>query len=256
MYQGHRNLLNGILPAVKVALTKTYKKGSKTRIVRDADFVTIPGMIKAAKKRTAALLEPSNALFGSKTGYINGSIKPPETTSLSYDAWLCNDQLVMSWMLNSMEPKLSELFSYLESLYILWEAVKEMYESQNNTAHVFQLKKNLASLKQGDQAFVQHLGNLKNMWNELDLYRPHTTDSLVLLKRAYEDKVFQILASLGSEYEDLRSHVLMTLKLPSFASVCQAVQREETRRKVMSVEIKTNLEARAFNVNHKSIGDK
>ncbi|XP_068328284.1 uncharacterized protein [Pyrus communis] len=159
----------------------------------------------------------------SKIGYINGNIKPPETTSTSYDTWLCNDQLVMSWMLNSMEPKLSELFSYSESSYILWEAVKEI---------------------------------LKNIWNELDLYRLHTTDSAVLLKKVDADKVFQILASLGSEYEDLKSHLLMTLELPSFASVCQAVQREKTYRKVMSVEIKTNLEPRAFNVNYKSAGDK
>ncbi|KAM1569161.1 hypothetical protein ACFX10_034312 [Malus domestica] len=131
-----------------------------------------------------------------------------------------------------------------------------MYESQNNATHVFQLKKNLANLKQGEQAFVQHLGSLKNVWNDLDLYRLHTTDSAVLLKIADEDKVFQILASLGPEYEDLRSHLLMTHELPSFASMCQAVQREETRRKVMRVEIKTNSEVRAFNVNHKSAGDK
>ncbi|KAM1360020.1 hypothetical protein ACFX2F_046924 [Malus domestica] len=93
------------------------------------------------------------------------------------------------------------------------------------------------------------------MWNELDLYRPHTTDSAVLFKKADEGKVFQIWASLGPKYEDLRSHLLMTLELPSFASVCEAVQREETRRKVMSVEIKTNSKARAFNVNHKLAGD-
>ncbi|KAM1360019.1 hypothetical protein ACFX2F_046923 [Malus domestica] len=73
----------------------------------------------------------------SKLGYINGNIKPSENTSMSYDAWLCNDQLVMSWMLNSMKPKLSELFSYSESSYILWEAIKEMYGSQNNAARVF-----------------------------------------------------------------------------------------------------------------------
>ena len=84
----------------------------------------------------------SLALGGrSKLGYINGNIEPPALTSLTYDAWLCNDQLVMSWVLNSMEPKLSELFSYSDSSHLLWEAIKEMYGSQNNAARVFQLKK-------------------------------------------------------------------------------------------------------------------
>ncbi|KAM1821611.1 hypothetical protein ACFX14_023754 [Malus domestica] len=99
-----------------------------------------------------------------------------------------------------MKSKLLELFSYSGSSHLLWESVKEMYGSQNNVARVFELKKSLAGLKQGDKSFVQHLGSLKSMWNELDLYRPHTTKSVVLLKMADEDKVFQLLASLGAEY--------------------------------------------------------
>ncbi|KAM1294032.1 hypothetical protein ACFX13_014435 [Malus domestica] len=199
----------------------------------------------------------SLALGGrSKLGYVNGTIKPPESTSLSFDAWHSNDQLVMSWILNSMEPKLSELFSYSGSSHLLWESVKEMYGSQNNAARVFELKKSLAGLKQGDQSFVQHLGSMKSMWNELDLYRPHTTESAVLLKRADEDKVFQLLASLGAEYEDLHSHLLMTPKLPSFISVCHAVQREETRRKVMHIEPKFSSEAKVFTSNHKISGER
>ncbi|KAM2926467.1 hypothetical protein FF1_043832 [Malus domestica] len=162
----------------------------------------------------------------------------------------------MSWILNSMEPKLSELFSYSGSSHLLWESVKEMYGSQNNVARVFELKKSLASLKQDDQSFVQHLGSLKSMWNELDLYRPHTTESVVLLKRANEDKAFQLLASLGDEYEDLRSHLLMTPELPSFISVCHVVQREETRRKVMHIEPKFSSEARVFTSNHKIFGER
>ncbi|KAM2539835.1 hypothetical protein TB2_025087 [Malus domestica] len=131
-----------------------------------------------------------------------------------------------------------------------------MYGSQNNEARIFQLKKDIAGLRQGDQSFVQHLGNIKSMWNELDMYRPHSTDSAVLLKRADEDKVFQFLASLGAEYEDLRSHLLMTPELPSFNGVCQAVQREETRRKVMHIESKSNPEARVFSSYHKNTGEK
>jgi hypothetical protein len=29
---------------------------------------------------------------------------------------------------------------------------------------------------------VQYLGNMKNMWNELAIYRPHTIDAATLLK--------------------------------------------------------------------------
>ncbi|CAN6725301.1 unnamed protein product [Malus baccata var. baccata] len=83
------------------------------------------------------------------------------------------------------------------------------------------------------------------MRNELDVYRPHTTGSNLLLKRAEEDKIFQLLSSLESEYEDLCSHILMNPKLPT--NVCATIQREEVRKKVMNTGASTTaLEARAY----------
>ncbi|CAN6440012.1 unnamed protein product [Victoria cruziana] len=57
-FQGHPNPLDGIQPAVKSALTKAYKQGSISRVVRVADLITLPGQKKTPKKRIAAILEP------------------------------------------------------------------------------------------------------------------------------------------------------------------------------------------------------
>lgn len=59
MHQGHPNPLDGIQPAIKSALTKAYKEQSKSRVVRVADQITLPGVKKAPKKRIAAILEPA-----------------------------------------------------------------------------------------------------------------------------------------------------------------------------------------------------
>ncbi|XP_059429692.1 replication factor C subunit 1 isoform X2 [Corylus avellana] len=66
-FQGHPNPLEGIQPAVKAALTRAYKEGSKSRMVRAADLISLPGMKKAPKKRIAAILEPSD------DGLVDGS---------------------------------------------------------------------------------------------------------------------------------------------------------------------------------------
>lgn len=58
MHQGHPNPLDGIQPAVKAALTKAYNKGSRSRVIRTADLINLPGIKKAPKKRVAAMLEP------------------------------------------------------------------------------------------------------------------------------------------------------------------------------------------------------
>ena len=151
-----------------------------------------------------------------------------------------------------MERKLAEIFSYSESAYQLWETVKEMYGSQNNAARVFQLKKDISNLQQDGKPFVQLLGSMKSMWNELEIYRPHTTDVALLRKRAEEDKIFQLLYSLDSTYEDIRCHILMNTELPSFTNVCATIQREEVRRKVMNKDTMASTpEVRAYLTNER-----
>ncbi|KAI4353704.1 hypothetical protein L6164_002635 [Bauhinia variegata] len=150
-----------------------------------------------------------------------------------------------------MDPQLAEIFSYSNSATQLWMVVRDMYGQQNNSAHIFELQRDIVNLQQSGKPFVQLLGSLKKMWNELEVYRLHTVDAAVLRKRVEEDKIFQLLASLGSDYEDLRSHILMSPELPSFSSICSTIQREEVRRKVMKVEHKSPLsDTRAYATNH------
>lgn len=108
-----------------------------------------------------------------------------------------------------------------------------MYGNQNNSARIFQIQRDIANLQQEGKSFVSILGKLKGLWNELEVYRPHTVDPAILRKRTEEDRIFQLLASLDSNYEDFRSHILMNAELPSLKSVCASIQREEVRRKIM-----------------------
>lgn len=66
--KGHPNPLDGIPPAVKSALTRSYNESSRSRMVRAADLVTLPGVKKAPKKRIAAILEPSDDGLGEQNG--------------------------------------------------------------------------------------------------------------------------------------------------------------------------------------------
>ncbi|KAK9170241.1 hypothetical protein Syun_002381 [Stephania yunnanensis] len=67
-FQGHPNPLDGVPPAVKGALTKAYKQGSSSRVVRAADMITLPGIKKVPKKRIAAILEPAEGGLTEETG--------------------------------------------------------------------------------------------------------------------------------------------------------------------------------------------
>nr|GFC98663.1 hypothetical protein [Tanacetum cinerariifolium] len=49
--------------------------------------------------------------------------------------------MVMSWILNSMERNIAEIFSYSESSKDLWEAVRDMYEARVYSANASLEKK-------------------------------------------------------------------------------------------------------------------
>ncbi|XP_068305059.1 uncharacterized protein [Pyrus communis] len=73
----------------------------------------------------------------SKLGFVNCVIPTPDMSSPDYNDCLCKDQLVMSWILNSIDRKIAKIFSYTESSYILWNNLNEMYGNQNNAAREF-----------------------------------------------------------------------------------------------------------------------
>ncbi|KAM2246081.1 hypothetical protein ACFXTI_006937 [Malus domestica] len=62
-----------------------------------------------------------------KLGFINEGVEALKPSTQAHEAWLCKDQLVMSFLLNNMEKHVAEIFSYAESSQDLWKSVKDMY---------------------------------------------------------------------------------------------------------------------------------
>ncbi|XP_077211228.1 uncharacterized protein LOC143846625 [Tasmannia lanceolata] len=140
-------------------------------------LVPLNGLNYVSWSRTASL-----ALGGrSKLDYINGKKEIPKITDPNFDDRQTNDQLVMSWILNSMEPAIAEIFTQSENAKELWAAIKENYGHQDNFARIFQLKQ---------------------------------------------------------EISKVRSQVILSSELPSLSNVCATLMREETQKKIMSVETK------------------
>ncbi|TVU24912.1 hypothetical protein EJB05_27377 [Eragrostis curvula] len=96
-FKGHPNPMDGIQPAVKSALTKAYKQGSSSRVVRTADLINIPGMKKPLKKRVAAILEPVEESLPGENGAASD-----EPDAESSDAENDEDELLPG----ALKPKL------------------------------------------------------------------------------------------------------------------------------------------------------
>ncbi|MFA1236669.1 hypothetical protein, partial [Klebsiella pneumoniae] len=88
------------------------------------------------------------------------------------------NDVVASWLLNSMEPKIAVNFTFVESAEEIWRGVRELYGEQFNAARMFQLTQEKSTLKKGTMAIHEYLGKFKNIWDELDIYSPLSTDLL------------------------------------------------------------------------------
>jgi gag-polypeptide of LTR copia-type len=102
-----------------------------------------------------------------KIGYINGKIKktePPkegEADPQVLEQWQMNNDIVCSWLLNSMEPSISGIFLLCDTAKDMWDSVKEMFGHQQNFAHIFQIKQEIAQIKQQNRSNTEYYGNLK-----------------------------------------------------------------------------------------------
>lgn len=82
-----------------------------------------------------------------KLGFLNGNTACPESTDPSFEDWIANNQLVRSWLFNSMEAHVAENYTFSNSAEKLWESVADSYGSQNNAARIFELKCEIASAR-------------------------------------------------------------------------------------------------------------
>ncbi|GAV87510.1 UBN2_3 domain-containing protein, partial [Cephalotus follicularis] len=135
----------------------------------------------------------------SKSAYINGKIKAPNPQDPKFEEWEDNDNQVMSWLFNSMEPQVYEIFAYSETSKALWDFQRDMYGHVENASRVFELQQEISKIEQT----ANHLGNLKRKWDELKQYRPIADTVEMYTQREEQDCIFQLLASLRLEYEDL-----------------------------------------------------
>lgn len=143
------------------------------------------------------------------------------------DKWAQEDLMVLTVLLSSLEPAFMESYSYCETTKQLWDTLYKVYGNTSNLTRVFEVKRAINTLNQGDMEFQPHFGKFRSLWAGMELLRPHTTDPATLLTRREEDIVFGLLLMLNPSYGSLIKHILRADKLPDLDEVCAQIQKEE-----------------------------
>ncbi|RVW94694.1 Ankyrin repeat-containing protein [Vitis vinifera] len=97
-----------------------------------------------------------------KIGFITGSIKPPSSTDDSFPSWQCCNDMVISWLLNSIHPNIANNVIYAETAVGIWANLRERF-SQGNNSRIYQIKRDIVEHK-WQQSISVYYTKLKAFW--------------------------------------------------------------------------------------------
>jgi len=190
-----------------------------------------------------------------KLSFVNGSIKAlsEETDPEGYAAWSrCND-MVHSWIINTLNPEISDSVIYYSIAHEVWEDLHDRF-SQSNAPRIFEIQRDITYFRQ-EQLFVSlYYTKLKGLWDELASYN----DSL---HRAQQDqqRLMQFLMGLNESYSAVCGQVLLMNPLPSVRQAYSFVSQEEKQRLLSSAHIindSVNSAATTVQSNNSKFNDK
>jgi len=102
-----------------------------------------------------------------KLGFIDEACPAPTLTDPTFKLWSrCND-MVTSWLLNSLSKDIASSVLYSRTAKDLWSDLEHRF-GQPNGAKLYHLQKELADLVQGSTDIASYFTKMKRLWNELD----------------------------------------------------------------------------------------
>lgn len=170
-----------------------------------------------------------------KIKFLNGFLPVLDPFDLNYDAWeRCND-ILHSWLVNSILPNLQQNILYKETTAEVWKLLREHYATVDRV-RFFDLQHELYQLKQDNLSVTDFFTDLSGLWEELENYRPMPEctcaircicESIVARASREEDYVMRFLKGLNDNYAMVKSQILLMKDLRSLNSVLSMVLEHE-----------------------------
>ncbi|KAL9444374.1 hypothetical protein AB3S75_017540 [Citrus x aurantiifolia] len=161
----------------------------------------------------------------SKLGFIDGTTTMPSTID-EYTSWKkCND-MILSWILNSLTQDLADSVIFSTTAQEVWEDLRDRF-SQSNAPRIFQIERDIACLAQDQMTIAAYYTRLKKLWDELGSYNDTVCSCEADHKRR---RLMQFLMGLNESYSAIRGQILLINPLPDVAKAYSSIVQEEKQR--------------------------
>ncbi|KAF3782843.1 hypothetical protein EJ110_NYTH23009 [Nymphaea thermarum] len=113
----------------------------------------------------------------------------------------------------------------------MWVILEHMYGQKKRKVRVYQLMRDVYSLRQGTRSVAEFYAALKSKWEDLDYHSDLTwkcpQDQMQYMTKEWENRVFLFLSGLNDDYENIRSQILNSDESFSIEDVYARVEAEE-----------------------------
>ena len=86
-------------------------------------------------------------------------------------AWIRANNMVGTWIINSVSPKLQASIIYRETTLEIWNVLRDTF-CHKNGAKTFNLQKQISELHQGEVLITDYFTQLKVLWDQLQSFCP------------------------------------------------------------------------------------
>lgn len=158
----------------------------------------------------------------------------PSLMFFSFDPGSDNN-IIISWILNSVSKEISASVMYSESAYDMWKDLQERFQ-QTNGPRIFKLRRELVNLSQGTNSISVYFTKLNTLWDELSNFCPTCTygkctcGGVTSLNTFYQNEY--VIAFLLGLHESFTRQLLLSDPLPPINKVFSLVSQEERQRTV------------------------
>ena len=174
-----------------------------------------------------------------KLGFVDGTIvKPSGTDLLLLNSWVRNNNIVISWILNSVSKEISASTLFSDSAVEIWNDLRERFQ-QSNGPRIFQLRRELVNLRQDQHSVAVYFTKLKSLWEELCNFRPNCSCGKCTCGGVKDLNAFQqteyamtFLMGLNESFTHSRGQILLMDPIPPINKVFALMAQEEKQRTI------------------------
>ncbi|KAH0636635.1 hypothetical protein KY289_036550 [Solanum tuberosum] len=193
----------------------------------------------AVKGAGSPSMDPSHLYFLHSSDHPGMNLVNTILDGTGYEGWRrCND-MVLSWLLNSLSKEISASVIYSVTAKNLWIDLEDRF-GQPNGAQLYHLQKELNDLVQATNDIAGCFTKIKRIWDELDTLNENMRCGCncncggkdKLTKSLQDERLIHFLMDLNEAYASVRGNILPITPLPSVNVAYSLLIQDEKQREV------------------------